>query len=209
MGSIQAESGDPRATAGGILDWSSLGAAIDGVSLRYKRGNSYRDGVGRCTRGLFRLALQELARAGIPRIALGVAVAFRLCPSLRDRRAQQQLLSTAGAIDLRGLAGAGLYQLPPRWFSDRDRLETFLEALPTRLPDARRRLHHVIEMRDPRGYEPWVLELLARYRVSLCIHDMPEAASPLVLVGPLIYVRFHGFGVKYGGSYPDKTLREW
>jgi len=118
-----------------------------------------------------------------------------------------RLLSHARALG--GALGPLLYQLPPRWFPDPERLETFLAALPHRLPDSGRRLEHVIEMRDPDGYDPWVLELLDRYGISLCIHDMPESATPLVPVGPIVYVRFHGHGAKYGGSYPDEVLTEW
>jgi uncharacterized protein YecE (DUF72 family) len=106
--------------------------------------------------------------------------------------------------------GPILYQLPPRWFPDAERLELFLAMLPERLqPGSRHRLHHVIEMRDPRGYEPWVIDLLRQYNVTLCIHDMRGLEPPLITIGPIIYVRFHGYGVKYGGSYPSEVLEEW
>ena len=106
--------------------------------------------------------------------------------------------------------GPLLYQIPPRWFPDPERLETFLAALPERFTlTSRRRLYHVLEVRDPRGYEPWVIDLLRRYNVTLCVHDMRQSESPLLLVGPILYIRFHGYGVKYGGSYPDEVLDEW
>jgi uncharacterized protein YecE (DUF72 family) len=106
--------------------------------------------------------------------------------------------------------GPVLYQLPPRWFPDDERFHVFLEALPKRVtPAARHRLRHVLEFRDPRGYEPWVLDLLAAYNVSLCVHDMPGSASPPLAVGPVAYLRLHGYGVKYGGSYPDSTFQQW
>jgi uncharacterized protein YecE (DUF72 family) len=106
--------------------------------------------------------------------------------------------------------GPVLYQIPPRWFPELARLETFLAALPQRpTPSSRQRLHHVIEMRDPRGYEPWVIDLLRQYGVTLCVHDMAGSESPLLTVGPIVYIRFHGYGTKYGGSYPDDVLDEW
>jgi uncharacterized protein YecE (DUF72 family) len=106
--------------------------------------------------------------------------------------------------------GPILYQLPPRWLPDPERLEIFLAALPRTIAAGRRRvLHHVIEMRDPRGYAPWVLERLAAYGVSLCLHDMPGSESPRTIDGPIVYIRFHGHGAKYGGSYPDQVLDEW
>jgi uncharacterized protein YecE (DUF72 family) len=64
-------------------------------------------------------------------------------------------------------------------------------------------------MRDPRGYEPWVIDLLRKYDVSLCVHDMPGSESPVVAVGPIVYVRLHGYGVKYGGTYPHEILEQW
>ena len=38
---------------------------------------------------------------------------------------------------------------------------------------------------------------------------MPGSDSPLLTVGPIVYVRFHGYGTRYGGSYPDEVLDEW
>ena len=106
--------------------------------------------------------------------------------------------------------GPILYQIPPRWFPDAERLETFLAALPQRLtPTSRHRLVHVLEVREPRGYEPWVIDLLRRYNVTLCLHDMHGSESPLLMVGPIVYIRFHGYGAKYGGSYPDEVLDHW
>jgi uncharacterized protein YecE (DUF72 family) len=120
----------------------------------------------------------------------------------------ERLLTHAKALG--PTLGPVLYQLPPRWFPDPDRLRLFLESLPTHLaPGARQRLSHVLEFRDPRGYEPWVIDLLREYNVTLCVHDMPGSQSPLVTIGPIVYVRLHGYGAKYGGSYPNGVLSEW
>jgi uncharacterized protein YecE (DUF72 family) len=118
-----------------------------------------------------------------------------------------RLLSRAGPLG--ATLKVVLYQLPPRWVPDPERLELFLAALPQRLDARSATLHHVIEMRDRRGYERWVLDQLARHGVSLCLHDMPELETPIVRVGPVAYVRLHGYGVKYGGSYPDRVLEDW
>ena len=105
--------------------------------------------------------------------------------------------------------GPILYQLPPGWIPPLDRFEHFLELLPRRVSARDQPLRHAVEFRDPRGYEPRMLDLLARHDVGLCVHDMPGSESPRILVGPLAYVRFHGFGAKYGGGYPLQTLLEW
>lgn len=97
--------------------------------------------------------------------------------------------------------GPVLYQLPPRWPLNLERLETFLRALP-------RGRRHAIEFRDPSWYAPESLALLERHGVALCLHDMPGSASGRQTVGPFAYVRFHGTQ-KYAGRYADRTLDEW
>lgn len=98
--------------------------------------------------------------------------------------------------------GPVLYQLPPRWERDLPRLEEFLSLLP------KRRLH-AVEFRDPSWYGDETYALLKRAGVALCLHDMRGSESPLVFVGPFVYVRFHGSGPKYGGRYPDSEIERW
>jgi uncharacterized protein YecE (DUF72 family) len=98
--------------------------------------------------------------------------------------------------------GPVLYQLPPRWPVNVERLEIFLRALP-------RGYRHTIEFREPSWYDPRVYELLRRHDVALCLHDMQGSASGKLVVGPFIYVRFHFGTQKYGGGYADDRLDEW
>jgi uncharacterized protein YecE (DUF72 family) len=151
-------------------------------------------------------------REQVPRGFVFAVKASRFLTHIKRLREPQEplerLLSHAKALG--PTLGPLLYQIPPRWFPDPERLEAFLSALPARVtPTSRYRLVHVLEVRDPQGYAPWVLELLQRYNVTLCVHDMRGSESPLALVGPAVYVRFHGYGAKYGGSYPDDVLDEW
>jgi uncharacterized protein YecE (DUF72 family) len=97
--------------------------------------------------------------------------------------------------------GPVLYQLPPRWGVDLERLETFVRALP-------KRRRHAIEFRDPSWYIDDVFGLLARYGVALCLHDMAGSAIGRTAVGPFVYARFHG-PKKYSGRYDDRTLDAW
>jgi uncharacterized protein YecE (DUF72 family) len=98
--------------------------------------------------------------------------------------------------------GPVLYQLPPGWKLDLDRLTHFVRALPR---DAR----HVVEFREPSWYAPEVLRVLDRHGVALCLHDMPGSATGRQRVGPFVYVRFHGATSKYGGGYSEDRLRGW
>lgn len=151
-------------------------------------------------------------RAQAPRGFLFAVKASRFLTHIKRLRDPEEPLQRLllHARPLGPTLGPVLYQIPPRWFPDEERLRTFLAALPDRLaPGSRYRLQHVLEMRDPRGYEPWVIELLREHRVSLCVHDMPGSESPLLMTGTVAYLRLHGYGAKYGGSYPDAVLEEW
>jgi uncharacterized protein YecE (DUF72 family) len=112
----------------------------------------------------------------------------------------ERLFSRVRALGRR--LGPVLYQLPPHWNLDRDRLERFLHALP-------RGMHHVMEFRDPGWYAHEVLTLLDRHGVSLCLHDMPGSSTGPLRVGPLVYARFHGARGTYGGSYSNARLSAW
>jgi uncharacterized protein YecE (DUF72 family) len=98
--------------------------------------------------------------------------------------------------------GPVLYQLPPRWKEDRERLAEFLDAIPRDVPQA-------MEFRDPSWYSDHTFAALERYGVALCLHDMPDSMPPRQAVGPFVYVRFHGTSGKYAGRYSDAQLRQW
>jgi uncharacterized protein YecE (DUF72 family) len=97
--------------------------------------------------------------------------------------------------------GPVLYQLPPRWLPNHERLSDFLAAVPD-APQA-------VEFRDRRWYEPMTFALLEAAGVALCLHDMAGSATVRRPVGPFVYVRFHGSGAKYGGRYSSQALSAW
>ena len=99
---------------------------------------------------------------------------------------------------LNGALGPVLYQLPPRWPLNLERFKMFLRTLP---PD----FEHVIEFRDPTWYVDTVFDALATHRVSLCLHDMEGAVTGRRLVGPSVYMRFHG-PATYRGRYSSQRL---
>jgi uncharacterized protein YecE (DUF72 family) len=68
----------------------------------------------------------------------------------------------------------------------------------------------VVEFRHSSWYQENIYELLEKYSSSFVLHDMPASAAPLQpLADDLVYVRFHGPGGKYGGSYDDDILYEY
>lgn len=98
--------------------------------------------------------------------------------------------------------GPVLFQLPPRWNLNLERLGEFLSILP-------KRHKFSVEFRDESWSTPQVYELLRRYNIALCIHDWREMQWPKQLTADFTYIRFHGRGARYGGSYPDSELHHW
>jgi uncharacterized protein YecE (DUF72 family) len=98
--------------------------------------------------------------------------------------------------------GPVLYQLPPRFKLNLERLESFLQLVP-------RDVVNVFEFRDSSWYAAETLTLLERYGASFCVHDMAGSASARDAVGPVAYVRFHGGVGKYWGRYSDSALLSW
>lgn len=98
--------------------------------------------------------------------------------------------------------GPILFQLPPRWHFNADRLASFLDLLPDDL-------RYTFEFRD----ETWVNEetyrLLRDKEAAFCIYELAGYLSPREVTTDLAYVRLHGPGDKYQGDYSDQTLSEW
>jgi uncharacterized protein YecE (DUF72 family) len=98
--------------------------------------------------------------------------------------------------------GPILFQLPPHWRVNRDRLAAFLEALP-------RRYRYAFEFREPSWLAPEIYALLARHRAALCLYHIAGFKSPIETTTDFVYVRLHGPGAKYQGSYSGSALRAW
>ncbi len=66
----------------------------------------------------------------------------------------------------------------------------------------------VIEFRNTSWYHQEVYELLNQLNVCLVIHDLPASVSPAFESHKrLQYLRFHGPGGRYRGSYTDEFLK--
>lgn len=98
--------------------------------------------------------------------------------------------------------GPVLYQLPPRWAYNRERLEEFIALLPADLL-------HVFEFREKSWITEEVLDLLDARGIAFCAHDMPGSATPRWASGASAYIRFHGGEGKYWGRYAEESLLGW
>jgi uncharacterized protein YecE (DUF72 family) len=99
--------------------------------------------------------------------------------------------------------GPILFQLPPRWKINLERLEEFLIALPAKHK-------YTFEFRDETWLVPEVFKLLRRYKAAFCIHDFADMRVPHEITADFTYIRFHGpTSAKYFGSYSTAELRAW
>ena len=99
--------------------------------------------------------------------------------------------------------GPILFQLPPHWGCDPDRLAGFLDALPSRR-------RYVFEFRDQSWYTEEVYDLLKKHNAAFCIYELAGKESPLEITADFTYIRLHGpTRAAYAGSYPPQTLKKW
>jgi uncharacterized protein YecE (DUF72 family) len=98
--------------------------------------------------------------------------------------------------------GAVLFQLPPNFSKDRERLGSFLRMLP-------RRHRYAFEFRHKSWYDDDIFDLLRDHDVALCLSDHRDAPSPWEVTAQHVYLRGHGPGGHYRGSYPTRTLHRW
>ena len=103
---------------------------------------------------------------------------------------------------LNGKLGPILFQLPPRWRFNEARLREFLGSLS-------KEFRYAFEFRDHGWLNPRTFELLAQHNMSFCIYELEGFTTPAEITADYIYVRLHGPGDAYQGSYTDKALAGW
>jgi uncharacterized protein YecE (DUF72 family) len=99
-------------------------------------------------------------------------------------------------------AGPVLFQLPPNFKADADRLASFLKMLPTKR-------RYSFEFRHPSWYTAPITRLLAKKNISLCISDHHDTPAPWKRTADFVYVRGHGPGGRYKGHYSTTALNAW
>jgi uncharacterized protein YecE (DUF72 family) len=135
----------------------------------------------------YRLPRREVLTAWLEQVPEG----FRFAVKASRRITHFQRLRDAGEetayfVDtVRTLGeklGILLFQLPPDFKVDRERLAAFLEALPRELPAA-------FEFRHESWSEPGIAELLAEHGVSRVISDAEDPLPALEAGAPVGYLR--------------------
>lgn len=103
---------------------------------------------------------------------------------------------------LEGKLGPILFQLPPKWNINKERLADFLARLP-------KGNLYTFEFRDHTWYNEEIYSLLRKYNCAFCIYELEYHLSPVEVTADFVYIRLHGPGNKYQGSYSDAILKKW
>jgi uncharacterized protein YecE (DUF72 family) len=104
--------------------------------------------------------------------------------------------------ELGGKLGPILFQLPPKWNLNAERLQAFLKALPGGYRFA-------FEFRDPSWFSAQIYEMLAAHNAAFCIYQLAGRLSPREVTADWVYVRLHGPGDAYQGKYDTQRLAGW
>lgn len=137
-----------------------------------------------------------------------------------------------GVLALGPKLGPFLWQLPPNFHFDAERLRAFFEKLPTNTAEAaklaRRRevslmkgrsvlsasgdypLRHALEVRHESFLVPEFTALLREFNVALVVADTARK-FPFVgdVTADFVYVRLHGDEELYASGYGEKALDDW
>ena len=98
--------------------------------------------------------------------------------------------------------GPVLFQLPPHWHCNPQRLASFLGSLSSHF-------RYAFEFRDQSWLTCEIYELLARRNAGLCIYELGKFRSPILVTSKLVYVRLHGPSAPYQGCYDRHALARW
>ena len=115
--------------------------------------------------------------------------------------ALQTFFETIRCLDRK--LGPVLFQLPPRWRLNEDRLKEFLSLLP-------RDFRYAFEFRNPTWFDEKTYKALSAKNAAFCMYDIEGRRSPKMVTADFVYVRLHGPAAEaYRGSYDSSVLAEW
>src|SRR5215831_10736370 len=117
---------------------------------------------------------------------------------------QERLKVPSDALDyllgivpgLESRLGLILYQLPPFFKCDAQKLETFVSTLP-------RGIRAAFEFRHESWYTADIYRILRAHNIGLCMHDADDHTTPLELTASFTYVRLRR------SEYDPLRRREW
>jgi uncharacterized protein YecE (DUF72 family) len=150
---------------------------------------------------------------------------------LRDVAAPLANYFASGVFELRAKLGPVLWQFPPNFRYERERMARFFALLPqdthaalrlarkrdarmkgrARLAvDARRPLRHAVEIRHESFLDASFLDLLRDHNIALVIAETAQRwPMPQDITADFVYMRLHGDKELYKSGYSDRALDRW
>ncbi|MNL14491.1 hypothetical protein D3C87_1354340 [compost metagenome] len=150
---------------------------------------------------------------------------------LKDIQGPLANFYASGVLHLQQKLGPMLWQFPPNFPFDEERLESFFKLLPHEVkaavklakqadrlePDfpedaakSNQKLRHAIEIRNHSFENPFFIELLRKYDVALVFADTAGRWPYLEdITSDFIYLRLHGDEDLYASGYGDEMLNWW
>jgi uncharacterized protein YecE (DUF72 family) len=150
---------------------------------------------------------------------------------LRDIDGPLANVLASGVFNLRDKLGPFLWQFPPNFKFDPERMEHFLSLLPhdtdqglalamqheDRMKgkvalevDKKRKLRHAVEIRNDSFIDEAFIALLRKYKVALVVADTArEWPSYEDVTADFMYLRLHGDKELYASGYDDAALDRW
>lgn len=96
-----------------------------------------------------------------------------------------------------------LFQLPPNWGFDEDRLREFMNLIPDDQLTT-------FEFRDQSWMNDTALDILQENNAAFCMYDLAGYQSPIEVTADFVYIRLHGpADQKYEGKYDQDQLAQW
>ncbi len=150
---------------------------------------------------------------------------------LREIEAPLANYFASGVFELRAKLGPILWQFPPNFRYQRERMARFFELLPhdtqaalrlarkrdarmkgrARLAiDSRRTLRHAVEIRHESFLDPSFIALLRDHNIALVIAETARR-WPMVhdITADFVYMRLHGDKELYKSGYGNRALERW
>ena len=143
-----------------------------------------------------RSAVERWERTAPDSFCFAVKVSRYITHIKRLRELEPGLGRFLERIDPLRKLGPLLWQLPPNFPRDDERLASALAALPPG--------RHAFEFRHPSWFDAEVYALLREHGAALVITDGPD-----VFTAPWTYVRLHHGKRGRRGNYSESELREW
>lgn len=105
-----------------------------------------------------------------------------------------------GALALREKLAAVLWQLPPHFSLNLERLDNFLRCC-RNYP-----VRHVLEFRHESWATDEVVDLCRRHNAAMCLADAPGFLVHAPLTADFVYIRRHGLEGRYNSCYTREEL---